>query len=185
MRPKWKDFNRRLVGDKLPAVRLTDVFVPGGFPRITYVPRDELKLEAQVQDYLDERHKVLSLSGPTKSGKTVLVRKIAPDAIWVSGGDITGSSEFWRTLVDRLDGWIEVAKQRGKTEEEKITTAVEGKLSVGVAEGGAGRTKESSALDERVHLVKRDRPPQQVAADLLRSGLQMILQQLRRKASRR
>jgi hypothetical protein len=33
-----------------------------------------------LRDYLDERFKVLSLSGPTKSGKTVLVRRVAPDA---------------------------------------------------------------------------------------------------------
>jgi len=42
------------------------VFVPGGLPSITYNPRDSLKLEERVRDYLDERHKILSISGPTK-----------------------------------------------------------------------------------------------------------------------
>lgn len=67
-------------------LRIGDVFVPGGFPEITYVPRDELQLERRLNDYVAERFKVLSLSGPTKSGKTVLVKRVIPDAIWVSGG---------------------------------------------------------------------------------------------------
>jgi predicted RNA-binding protein len=48
-------------------MRVGEVFVPGGFPEVTYVPRDELQLEERVRDYLVERFKVLSLSGPTKS----------------------------------------------------------------------------------------------------------------------
>jgi integrase len=46
-------------------VRVGEVFVPGGLPKITYNPRKDLKLEQRVRDYLDERHKILSLSGPT------------------------------------------------------------------------------------------------------------------------
>ncbi len=67
-------------------LRVSDVFVPGGFPDVTYVRRNELQLEERVRDYVEERYKVLSLSGPTKSGKTVLVKRVAPDAVWVSGG---------------------------------------------------------------------------------------------------
>lgn len=48
---------------------VSEVFVPGGFPEVTYVPRDELQLEERLHDYLEERFKVLSLSGPTKVGK--------------------------------------------------------------------------------------------------------------------
>jgi hypothetical protein len=49
--------------------RVGEVFVPGGLPKITYNPRESLKLEERVLDYLDERHKILSLSGPTKFGR--------------------------------------------------------------------------------------------------------------------
>jgi predicted ATP-dependent Lon-type protease len=75
-------------------MRVGEVFVPGGFPEVTYVPRDELQLEERVRDYLDERFKVLSLSGPTKSGKTVLVKRVVPNAIWVSGGEISSATDF-------------------------------------------------------------------------------------------
>ena len=51
-------------------VRVGQVFVPGGRPTVTYVPRDELQPERRLDDYLAERHKVLSVSGPTKTAKT-------------------------------------------------------------------------------------------------------------------
>jgi hypothetical protein len=148
-------------------VKVGDVFVPGGLPGVTYVPRADLQLEAQVQDYLEERYKVLSLSGPTKSGKTVLVKRVAPDALWVSGGDVSTVTDFWKVLVDRLDGWIEVEKQRAKTDSESVTAAVEGGLSAGIVKAGASGGTQTTALDERVHTVRRDRLPAQVAADLL------------------
>src|ERR1700683_5604046 len=48
-------------------VKTSAVFVPGGFRQMTYVPRDELRLEAQAGNHLDERHNVISPSGPTRS----------------------------------------------------------------------------------------------------------------------
>ena len=148
-------------------VKVGDVFVPGGLPEVTYVPRADLQLEARVQDYLEERFKVLSLSGPTKSGKTVLVKRVASDAIWVSGGDVSTVTDFWKVLVDRLDGWIEVEKQRAKTDGESVTTAFDGELSAVVVKAGASGGTETTALDERVHTVRRDRLPAEVATDLL------------------
>jgi hypothetical protein len=148
-------------------MRVGDVFVPGGFPDITYVPRDELQLEERFRDYLDERYKVLSLSGPTKSGKTVLVKRVVPNAIWVSGGEISSATDFWKLLVDKLDGWIEVEKSRAKTEGEDTSASagVEGGPVVVKAKGEVGVG--TSQLDERVHTVRRDRPASQVATDLL------------------
>jgi hypothetical protein len=148
-------------------MRTSDVFVPGGFPEITYVPRDELQLEEKLQDYLAERYKVLSLSGPTKSGKTVLVRKIAPSAIWISGGEISTAHDFWTLLVDKLDGWIEEEKSRAKTAGEERTSSVGGEGGVPFLKAKGEMAQGSSALDERVHTVRRNRPPSQVASELL------------------
>jgi hypothetical protein len=139
------------------------------------VPRKELRLEQQVRDYLEERHKVLSLSGPTKSGKTVLVKQVAPDALWISGGDVSNATDFWKVLVDRLDGWVEITKQRSKSAGESSTTSLDGEINVVVAKGGGGVTTEISELDERVHSVRRDRPAQQVAGDLLRAATPAVV----------
>ena len=151
----------------LALMRVGEVFVPGGFPEVTYVPRDELQLEEKLRDYLDERFKILSLSGPTKSGKTVLVRRVVPDAVWVSGGEISSAADFWKILIDKLDGWIEVEKTRGKTsgEQSTATAGLEGGVPFLKARGELGEA--TTALDERVHTVRRDRPPAQVASELL------------------
>lgn len=86
----------------IDVVKASKVFVPGGRPTLTYVPRAELALERSVEDYLDERHKVLSVSGPTKTGKTVLLRNQVSGAIWLSGGTIETIEDFWSSLADAL-----------------------------------------------------------------------------------
>src|SRR6516164_10107274 len=86
--------------------KVRQVFVPGGRPTITYVPRGSLGLENEVADYLVSRHKILSVSGPTKTGKTVLLRSQVGDdfdPIWLSGGAITTVDDFWSTIADELE----------------------------------------------------------------------------------
>ena len=58
-------------------LRVGHVFVAGGLPTLTYVSRNERGLEQKITDYIEERHRILSVSGPTKTGKTVLLRKAA------------------------------------------------------------------------------------------------------------
>ncbi|PJJ58232.1 ABC-type Mn2+/Zn2+ transport system ATPase subunit [Mumia flava] len=77
--------------------------MPGGRPTITYNPREDLNLESQVRRYLADRHTILSVSGPTKTGKTVLLKSLVPDAIWLSGGGISSADEFWQAVGDLLD----------------------------------------------------------------------------------
>jgi hypothetical protein len=81
-----------------------NVFVAGGTPEITYNPRDGRRLEDEVRSYLDQSGKALSISGPTKSGKTVLVGRILPmsEAIWLYGSDLTSQEAFWQAIVDWL-----------------------------------------------------------------------------------
>lgn len=67
---------------------------------MTYVPREHLELEKQIQYWIDGPHtSILSVSGPTKSGKTVLLRQYFDDEIWLSGGAITTIDEFWEQLA--------------------------------------------------------------------------------------
>ncbi len=85
-------------------LRLPEVFVAGGMPRITYNPRPQLGLEEKVSDYLDERYKILSVSGPTKTGKTVLVRRALANSpcVWVAGADLKSVSDLWGIVGDEL-----------------------------------------------------------------------------------
>ncbi len=59
-------------------MRYSDVFVPGGFPRHTYNPRATRKLEERLAEVADNLCKLATVTGHTKSGKTVLVRNAYP-----------------------------------------------------------------------------------------------------------
>ena len=54
------------------SLKFTEFFVPGGFPRHTYNPRMELKLEQRLTETKQNLCKLVSVTGQTKSGKTSL-----------------------------------------------------------------------------------------------------------------
>jgi hypothetical protein len=51
---------------------------------------------------------MLSVSGPTKSGKTVLLKRFFEDALWVSGGAIETADELWAEIVDELEVFTDI-----------------------------------------------------------------------------
>ena len=69
-------------------IRYQDIFVPGGFPRHTYNPRVDLQLEIKLAESKDNLCKLVTVTGQTKSGKTVLARRIFPpeETVWIDGG---------------------------------------------------------------------------------------------------
>ena len=101
-------------------VHLTrNVFVAGSTPRITYNPRGERHLEPELSAYLDQGFgRALSVSGPTKSGKTVLVERALPrdEAIWVEGQDLGSVEVLWDAIVDWLGLYDLVEVTRNETE---------------------------------------------------------------------
>lgn len=101
-------------------LRYTEVFVPGGFPRHTYNPRLDLNLEQIVRQVTENLCKLVTVTGHTKSGKTVLVRSILPreDAIWIEGGGVGSEDDLWSTVIDQLDLF-----QTTELSQDKETTA--------------------------------------------------------------
>lgn len=103
-------------------VKLRDVFVAGGMPSYTYVDRKNLNLEKSLRDELSEGHKVIAVTGPTKSGKTVLCKKVIGDdnSVWVDAGQIEKSEDFWGALLAALDLPSEVVEK----EEASISAGI-------------------------------------------------------------
>jgi len=54
-----------------------DVFVTDGYPHHTYVPFEAGKKEEELRDGLSQQNKIISISGPSKSGKTTLCNCLA------------------------------------------------------------------------------------------------------------
>jgi hypothetical protein len=109
-------------------MKYTDVFVPGGFPRHTYNPRLDLKLETSVRQVTENLCKLVPVTGHTKSGKTVLVRSILPreDAIWVDGGGVGAEEDFWTTVIDQLNLFQETEASEEKENATELTGTVKG-----------------------------------------------------------
>lgn len=159
-----------------PKRRLTEVFVPGGLPRITYNAREELGLERQVKEFLEESGRLLSLSGPTKSGKTVLLKTTVVDAIWISGGDVDSLETFWDLLADRLGAYSDVDVTRTSGESDTMTGGFGGQV---VPAGIGLKSDRSHAVgksSQEASSFRRHRPIAAVAQDaLLSSGAPLII----------
>jgi len=108
-------------------LKYQDVFVPGGFPRHTYNPRLSLGLEERIGEATQNLCKLVTVTGQTKSGKTVLVRKVLPteSAVWIDGGSASSEDEFWQVVVERLSLFQELEEE--STDESK--SGLEGKGS--------------------------------------------------------
>jgi hypothetical protein len=110
-------------------MRYQDVFVPGGFPEHTYNPRATLNLEYRLAECKHKLCKLVTVTGQTKSGKTVLARKVLPssEAVWVDGGAVSAEEDFWQSINAKLD--------LSQSKEEQSSKATSGKLH---ATGKAG-----------------------------------------------
>jgi hypothetical protein len=104
-----------------------EVFVPNGTPTHTYVKRVEERNEDKLAAGLDMPKMVISISGPSKTGKTALVDTlITPDRIIpVSGQSLRSSSELWQTVMR----WIGGPEEIEKIKERVLKAGVAGKAS--------------------------------------------------------
>lgn len=118
---------------ELQKIKVSHVFVPGGFPHVTYIPRSDYKLESRVAMARDNLTKLMVVTGPTKSGKTVLVDKIFPmkSAIWINGGLVSDDEQsFWDLIVDQLDLFtgVEHSDCQGSSSEVEGSISADGNL---------------------------------------------------------
>lgn len=82
-----------------------DVFTPSSFPEHNYVARDGDDLEDKLRFALKTKGQIVSLSGPSKSGKTVLVEKVVgkDNLITVVGAGIRAPDDVWTRVLDWID----------------------------------------------------------------------------------
>lgn len=103
-------------------LRYQDIFVPGGFPRHTYNPRVDLNLEEKLAEVKDNLCKLVTVTGQTKSGKTVLARKVLPpeESIWIDGGIVSQEDDFWQVIIEQLQLFQSVEKEDSSETASKI-----------------------------------------------------------------
>jgi hypothetical protein len=140
---------RRAPGVLMP-LRATDVFTPAAFPTQTYIERTGVRLEQSLRDALDTQGQIVSLVGPSKSGKTVLVeRVVGPDRlITITGAGIENPDQIWTRVLDWMGSPIEV--EQTSTTSGKVGAEAGASGSAGFL-GFANATVEAKASAEAGH----------------------------------
>ena len=79
-----------------------DIFTPGRFPTVTFVDEHLKEKELQLHDALDDGSMLVSISGPSKSGKTVFVEHIIgkDNLIQVTGAGVRTPNDLWLRVFD-------------------------------------------------------------------------------------
>ena len=131
-------------------LKLREVFTPGGQPSITYVSRSHLGLEQKVNDALVRGFAINVVTGPTKSGKTVLCNHVLSQAgksITIEGGQVRSEKDFWEQIVHALD----VASQFSRRESGAQTDGVNAGISAFIpgVSINAGANTATSRTSER------------------------------------
>ena len=123
-------------------LKYQDVFVPGGFPRHTYNPREELRLEHRLIEAKENLCKLVTVTGQTKSGKTVLCKHIFPseDSVWIDGGTVSSEEDFWQVIIEQMDLFqvSTVQDKSGTSNEISAKGSAEGGILFAKASGEIG-----------------------------------------------
>jgi hypothetical protein len=151
--------------------RPTEVFTPGDFPTHTYVAIDESRNENCLRKALDTPGMVASLSGPSKSGKTVLVRRVAGgvnSVIRVSGAEVKTANDLWQAVLDRF------GLPDALTQEQSSTKGIAGGAQVSIP---LSSTPDAPTLN--LHASASGQSKHKTTAEFARKGMQSAIELLR------
>ena len=148
-------------------LKYTEIFVPGGFPRHTYNPRVNLQLEQKLSEAKENLCKLVTVTGHTKSGKTVLTRKIfsPEECVWVDGGTVSEEADFWSNVIEQLDLFQTTQEEsqnsttsafagKGSAEANFILAKGSGELNASLARSRGKTTVKSRIVSSRSVALK-------------------------------
>lgn len=148
-------------------IRYQDIFVPGGFPQHTYNPRDKLQIEDKLSEVKENLCKLVTVTGQTKSGKTVLARRILPpeESVWIDGGTVSEENDFWYVVIEQLElfqstesiSTTETTSKiggKGKAEANFFIAKGSGEISAGIDRKRGSSSAKGQALSSRVVALK-------------------------------
>lgn len=126
--------------------RLKDVFTPGGQPSITYVSRNKVDLEGSVRKAIKQGFHLNVITGPTKSGKTVLCTRVLSsegEYILIEGGQIRTEEDFWTHIAYHLN--IPKVGQKSISDSSTDSISAGGKASLPLLASAEGNVARSSS----------------------------------------
>lgn len=132
-------------------MRATEVFTPGKQPAVTYVDDHLVQRTQTLLDALETGASVISISGPSKSGKTVFIEKtIGKDRlIQVTGAGITEANKLWDRVFDIVGTPTTSRQTSGTSIQGTMSAKASGGVNLGIkaqveGSGTAGVTTTTS-----------------------------------------
>jgi hypothetical protein len=115
-------------------IQATDVFTPTDVPTLTYVECASRDFEADLRNAFNVPKMIVSISGPSKSGKTVLVTKVvAPDnLIHIYGANIKTPEDLWSNVLTWIGGPVERTETTGSKIAGELSATAGGKGGIPV-----------------------------------------------------
>lgn len=154
-----------------------DVFTPGRFPTLTFVG-DHLKQKAdQLRGAIETGGLLISISGPSKSGKTVFIEnEIGKDnLIHVTGAGIDSAPRLWQRVFDLVGAPLTEEKSSSKGFAGSVAGKVGGEAGLFVK--GSGEIGASGSWQNiETSKIEIEKDPLQLAIrDLRDSGFFLFI----------
>jgi hypothetical protein len=134
---------------EVAVVSATEVFTPTNVPTFTYVERVTKNYEEELRRAFQIPKMVVSISGPSKSGKTTLVIKVvAPDnLIHIYGASIKTAGDLWKNVITWMGGPISRTETSGSTVGGEISGTAGAKAGIPFVAEAKGEGKASVGYD--------------------------------------
>lgn len=163
----------------MPSIHATQIFTPSEYPKHTYINRNDDELEQRLREALETPGEVVSISGPSKSGKTVLVERVVgvDNLITISGAGIKDADHLW----DRVLDWIgtPVDETRGKSTSISGTATLVTKAEGGLPLFGKAGVEGSAAVGAGHEVTEAHRSGRrglvQVAQEIANSSFVLLI----------
>ena len=133
-------------------MRLDTIFTPNDQPTITYVDRSHRDLEKTLRSALLTPKMVTSLSGPSKTGKTVLLKSVIDEEqlIYLRGAYIKSLDDFFKAILSWFEAPSEIVTSVTASTSANLGAQAGSDFNIGFAkgkgalEGGAEFSKSST-----------------------------------------
>ena len=160
-------------------MKLHDIFTPNAEPTITYVQRSELKLEESLNQYYLTPNLVVSISGPSKSGKTVLINKIIPSEslIPVVGAGISSPENLWERVLQWMDVPASVTTSDSSITGGAASATGGGEIGIPLVAKGMAQAKVSVSKSKQAgkSTIKYEDPLLKVIAEIAGSDFAIFI----------
>jgi hypothetical protein len=121
-------------------------------PQHTYVARTERELEKKLHGVADNLCKLATLTGSTKSGKTVLANRVFPrtsgENIWIDGGTVKTENDLWTQILSELGGHTSAESTASEESSQGAGGGIGGNLKIPFVASGSAKVDVSATRKE-------------------------------------